>query len=141
MFGKILLAVLNASLALVICERSICKLFSSLKQCQFSLAKNRLHSTIKVAHPGIGQSECLNKMERFYWSTGIYCPLSSFCAWEIDLSRSHKVSDEISPVKELCNIWVRNSVTNCNDVLTSFYQEKILKGKSCVLWSCYSYYN
>ena len=128
MFCNVLLALLTTTVASS--ETKICNSFSNSKQCQFSLSKIRLYNTTKVAHSGIDQSECLTKLQRFHWSTGVYCPVSLFCGLGINLSRDYRavVSDEISPVKELCNIWVQIDAMTCGDILKFFYEAKILKG-------------
>ena len=112
-------------------ETELCNNFSILKQCQFSLSKIRIHHTIKSVYSGIDQSECLTRMERFPWSTGIFCPLSWFCGMGIELMRDYKWvnSGEVNPVKEKCHIWVQNDLIDCGDLITAIYDAGILKGE------------
>ena len=118
-----------ATLFFISSEQENCRRTSVLNQCQFSVAKNRIHQAIRVVHLGTSQSECLIKMERFHWSTGIYCPLSWFCGMGLDSTGDYSwvTSGAVSPVREMCNIWVQSDVINCNDVLISIYDAKILR--------------
>ena len=129
MLRKILVALFKATFFCISSEQENCHRTSVLKQCQFSVAKNRIHHAIRVVHLGISQSECLIKMESFHWSTGIYCPLSWFCGMGLDLTGDYSwvTSGSASPVREMCNIWVQNDVMNCNNVLSSIYDAKIIR--------------
>ena len=79
---------------------------------------------------GMNQLECLDKMESFDWSTGVYCQESLFCGMGLDLTRdySYLTSREVVPVKETCNILVRHDIQSCDQVFASFYEVGIIKG-------------
>ena len=101
-----------ATLFFISSEQENCRRTSVLNQCQFSVAKNRIHQAIRVVHLGTSQSECLIKMERFHWSTGIYCPLSWFCGIGLDLTGDYSwvTSGSVSPQVEVivcARLWRR----------------------------------
>ena len=108
-----------------------CNSFSLLNQCQFSIAKIIIHHAVIIEHSGITQSECLTKMERFEWPTAIYCHLSWFCGMGLDLTREYSslISEELTPVKELCIVWVRNDLMDCGILLATIYNSGLIKGK------------
>ena len=112
-------------------ESAFCKTFSDLKQCKFLLPKTRIYRTITAAYSGTDQSECLTRMERFHWSTAIFCPLSWFCGMGMDLMRDYSwvTSGEVTPVKEMCHIWVQNDILDCDNLISAIYAAGILKSK------------
>ena len=130
MLINILFFLLEVNSSGTLSEIEFCKKFSLLNQCQFSIAKHRIHHTIIISQSGLGQSECRNKLERFRWSTGIYCPLSWFCGLGMDFERKYdsSKSDDAIPVKELCHIWVQSDVVDCKAFFASLFSSEILKG-------------
>ena len=115
-----------------------CNNFPVLMKCQFSLAKTRIHLSSRVTHSGISQSECEINMIRFHWSVGIFCPLSLFCGMGMELTGDYHPTDlsyhEQTPVKELCNFWVRADMTNCDELYVAIYDAGILRGRQKKWW-------
>ena len=104
---------------------------SFLIKCPFSLPKTRIYHTVMVTDIGINQLECLDRMESFHWSTAIYCQESLFCGMGLDFTRDYSLvsSSEGIPVKETCNILVRQEAIDCDHLLGSFYKVGVLKGR------------
>ena len=103
-----------------------------VKSCNFEIPKSPAYNAVTIAITGLSQSECLDKINRFDWAIGLYCESSSFCGLGFDDTeeQSTVISSEVTPVSEVCHVFVNWRKLDCGSFKEMLYDIGIIKGTS-----------
>ena len=103
---------------------------SNLQLCELTLPLNQINHAVIATRSGLSQSECLQKMETFDWSAGVYCKNSQFCGLGLDLDPNYKkmkILGKIEPVSELCKVFLSRDTFHCSDFKNKLIEIGILR--------------
>ena len=112
------------------CE--LCDDTKSIIRCQFDMAKIPLSGFTVTSYNSLTETKCEQRMIRFKWDIGLYCPSSHFCGMGIDLNKTYgfESSTEFTPLQEVCHLLVNNHLTNCEETKENLFSVGILKRES-----------
>ncbi|XP_075253199.1 uncharacterized protein LOC142345000 [Convolutriloba macropyga] len=102
------------------------------------MAKIPLSGFTVTSYNSLTETKCEQRMIRFKWDIGLYCPSSHFCGMGIDLNKTYgfESSTEFTPLQEVCHLLVNNHLTNCEETKENLFSVGILKRSP---WSCQSH--
>ena len=88
--------------------------------CEFQLSAYPLAKYVYTQRLGEPLESCLNSLEKYFWSTGIYCPYIQFCGLGLDLKvdyRSRWDRNQFSPARkdQICFAILNTNEISCDE--------------------------
>ena len=102
---------------------------SKIESCELKIPKNPIYNAVIVPRSGVSQQNCVEKLESFHWSIGIYCQSSSFCGMGLDLKSGYNFgsSGGVAPVDEVCDVIVDRSKFECASLKSTLIDAGVLR--------------
>ena len=75
--------------------------------------------------------QCLDRVVRFAWPFGLFCPISDFCGVGLDLNKRYPTDsvEEFVPLKEVCSIVINPNIQDCDGLKNMIYDTRAVKGQ------------